>query len=68
MISNRKLEEERPRLRTPGRTGREVEVPAYAARQNGGQMGARMLETLMRGVSTRNYPECMVRRRFASES
>jgi len=57
MLSDRKLEVERPRLRTRGRAGREVEVPAYAAMQNGEQMGARMLEILMRGVSTRNYKE-----------
>ena len=42
---------------TRGRAGREVEIPAYAAMQNGEQMGARMLEILMRGVSTRNYKE-----------
>jgi len=57
MLSDRKLEVEKPRLRTRGRPGREVEVPAYAAMQNGDQMGARMLEILMRGVSTRNYKE-----------
>ena len=57
MLSDRKLEVQRPRLRTRGRAGREVEVPAYAAMQNGEQMGARMLEILMRGVSTRNYKE-----------
>jgi len=57
MLSDRKLEVERPRLRTRGRAGREVEIPAYAAMQNGEQMGARMLEILMRGVSTRNYKE-----------
>jgi putative transposase len=57
MLSDRKLEVQRPRLRTRGRTGREVEVPAYSAMQNREQMGARMLEILMRGVSTRNYKE-----------
>lgn len=57
MLSDRKLEVERPRLRTRGRTGREVEVPAYSAMQNREQMGARMLDILMRGVSTRNYKE-----------
>jgi putative transposase len=57
MLSDRKLEVQRPRLRTRGQAGREVEVPAYAAMQNGEQMGARMLEILMRGVSTRNYKE-----------
>jgi putative transposase len=57
MLSNRKLEVERPRLRTRGRPGREVEVPAYAAMHNREQLGARVLEILMRGVSTRNYKE-----------
>ena len=57
MLSDRKLEVERPRLRTRGRASREVEVPAYQAMHNGEQMGARMLEILMRGVSMRNYKE-----------
>ena len=57
MLSDRKLEVQRPRLRKRGRPGREVEVPAYQAMQNGEQMGARMLDILMRGVSTRNYKE-----------
>ena len=57
MLSDRKLEVERPRLRSKGPRSREVEVPAYAAMQNRGAMGARMLEILMRGVSTRNYKE-----------
>jgi transposase-like protein len=57
MLSDRKLEVQRPRLRTRGRPGREVEVPAYQAMRNGQQMGARMLEIAMRGVSTRNYQE-----------
>jgi transposase-like protein len=55
MLSDRKLEVERPRLRRKGPRSQEVEVPAYAAMQNRGTMGARMLEILMRGVSTRNY-------------
>jgi transposase-like protein len=57
MLSDRKLEVERPRLRTRGRQGREVEVPAYAAMHNSKQLDARVLEILMRGVSTRNYKE-----------
>jgi transposase-like protein len=57
MLSERKLEVERPRLCTRGRAGREVEVPAYAAMQNRGRLGSRMLEIVMRGVSTRNYKE-----------
>jgi hypothetical protein len=54
-LSDRKLEVERPRLRSKGRRGQEVEVPAYAAMQNQEQMGARMLDILLHGVSTRNY-------------
>ena len=54
-LSDRKVEVDRPRLRTKGPGSREVEVPAYAAMRNQAQMGARMLEILMRGVSTRNY-------------
>jgi transposase-like protein len=57
MLSDRKLEVQRPRLRRRGRSGREVEVPAHEAMHNGKQMGARMLEIAMRGVSTRNYKE-----------
>jgi putative transposase len=54
-LSDRKLDVERPRLRSKGRRGQEVEVPAYAAMQNQEQMGARMLDILLHGVSTRNY-------------
>jgi putative transposase len=56
-LSDRRLEVEQPRLRTRGRHGCEVEVPAYEAMHNGEQMGVQMLEFLMRGVSTRNYKE-----------
>ena len=43
----------KPRLRK--RSGGEVEVPAYAAMQDDERLGARMLDILMKGVSTRNY-------------
>ncbi|MGC9200114.1 MAG: transposase, partial [Acidobacteriaceae bacterium] len=56
-LSDRKLQVDRPRLRRKGAAGREVDVPAYAAMQNHSATGARMLEILMRGVSTRNYKE-----------
>ena len=56
-LSDRKLEVQRPRLRTKGPRSQEVEVPAYAAMQNRTPMGERMLDILMRGVSTRNYKE-----------
>ena len=43
----------RPRLRQKGPgAGKEVEVPAYAAMQDQPRLSARMLDILMRGVST----------------
>ena len=56
-LSDRKLEVERPRLRSKGPRSQEIEVPAYAAMQNPMPMGARMLDILLHGVSTRNYKE-----------
>jgi putative transposase len=56
MLSDRKLAVNRPRLRQKGRgAGKEVEVPAYAAMQDQPRLSARMLDILMRGVSTRQY-------------
>jgi hypothetical protein len=56
MLSDRKLQVERPRLRAKGQNrGREVEIPAYTAMPDQSPLGARMLETLLRGVFTRNY-------------
>ena len=57
LLSDRKLEVQRPRLRRKGRRSREVKVPAYAAMQNPTPMGARMLDILLHGVSTRNYKQ-----------
>ncbi len=57
LLSDRKLEVQRPRLRSKGRRGQEVGVPAYAAMQNPTPMGARMLDILLHGVSTRNYKQ-----------
>jgi len=57
LLSDRKLEVQRPRLRSKGRRSQEVEVPAYAAMQNPTPMGARMLDILLHGVSTRNYKQ-----------
>jgi len=56
MLRDRKLAVQRPRLRQkgPGRN-KEVEVPAYQAMQDQPRLGARMLDILMRGVSTRQY-------------
>ncbi len=56
MLSDRKLAVQRPRLRKKGAgVGKEVEVPAYQAMQDQPRLGARMLDILMRGVSTRQY-------------
>jgi len=56
MLSDRKLQVQRPRLRdkSPGK-GKEVEIPAYAAMHNQPRLSARMLDILMRGVSSRQY-------------
>ncbi len=55
-LRERKLRVKRPRLRKKGQ-GREgeVAVPAYEAMRGGGKLGGRMLEILLRGVSTRQY-------------
>jgi len=56
MLSDRKLAVKRPRLRQKGPgAGKEVEVPAYQAMQDQPRLGARMLDILIRGVSTRQY-------------
>jgi transposase-like protein len=58
MLSDRKIQVERPRLRTKGRgRSKEVEIPAYTAMQNQPPLGERVLDTLLRGVSTRNYKD-----------
>ena len=57
MLSDRKIQVERPRLRRKGRGGKEVEIPAYTAMQDQSPLGERMLDTLLRGVSTRNYKD-----------
>ncbi len=58
MLSDRKLQVERPRLRTKGRgRTKEVEIPAYTAMQDQSPLGEHMLDTLLHGVSTRNYKE-----------
>ena len=55
MLSERKLAVKRPRLRKKGAGRKEVEIPAYEAMQNQPRLGARMLDIMMRGVSTRQY-------------
>jgi putative transposase len=55
-LSQRKLPVNKPRLRKKGKgSGKEVAVPAYEAMQDRQRMGARMLDLLMRGVTTRQY-------------
>lgn len=52
----RKVRVEKPRLRRRGGgAGAEVSIPAYEALQDDGVVSERMLEILMKGVSTRNY-------------
>jgi len=52
----RKLGVTKPRLREKG--GGEVAIPAYEAMQENG-MSQRMLDVLMRGISTRQYAEVL---------
>ena len=54
-MSDRKVRVERPRLRKRiGGRGAEVEVPAYTAMRNEDRLSERILELMMRGVSTRS--------------
>ena len=55
-LKERKLGVTKPRLRHKG--GGEVAIPAYEAMQENG-MSQRMLEVLMRGLSTRQYAEVL---------
>jgi transposase-like protein len=52
-LSNRKLRVSKPRLRHKEQG--EVEVPAYQALQTNSALASRMLDILLRGVSTRQY-------------
>jgi hypothetical protein len=59
-LSERKLRIEKPRLRKKGKgTGKEVAIPAYDAMVMNSRLGSRILEILMRGVSTRKYKEIL---------
>jgi len=59
-LSERKLRIEKPRLRHKGKgSGKEVSIPAYEAMINNSSLGSRMLEILMKGVSTRNYRQVL---------
>jgi transposase-like protein len=55
-LSERKLRIEKPRLRQKGKgSGTEVPVPAYEAMVMNSRITSRILDILMKGVSTRNY-------------
>ena len=55
-LSERRLRVEKPRLRKKGKgPGKEVAIPAYEAMVMNSRLGSRVLEILMRGVSTRKY-------------
>ena len=55
-LSDRKIRVAKPRLRRrcSGRGG-EVEIPVYKAMRSNKRLSVRVLEILMRGVSTNNY-------------
>lgn len=55
-LRDRQVEVRKPRLRRKGEgIGGEVAVPAYEALRDDAAAGAQMFETLLRGVSTRQY-------------
>jgi len=58
-LSERQVRVTKPRLRRKG--GGEVEVPAYAAIRQRSDLGARVLQILMHGVSTRHYETVLPR-------
>jgi len=59
-LSERKLRVEKPRLRKKGRgCGKEVTLPVYEALVMNSRLGSRILEILMKGVSTRKYKEIL---------
>jgi len=59
-LSERKLRIEKPRLRKKGKgAGKEVDIPAYQAMANNSRLGSRILEILMKGVSTRKYKDIL---------
>lgn len=59
-LAERKLRVEKPRLRRKGKgPGQEVQVPAYEAMLMNSALGRRVLEILMRGVSSRNYQDVL---------
>ena len=59
-LSERKLRVEKPRLRKKGKgPGKEVPIPAYDSLVTNSRLGSRILEILMKGVSTRKYKDIL---------
>jgi putative transposase len=59
-LKERKLRVTKPRLRQKGqRRDGEVRIPAYEAMRQGEKLSSRMLEILLRGVSTRQYRQVL---------
>ena len=59
-LAERKVRVQRARLRRRGGgVGAEVAIPAYEVLKHNDRTGARMLEILLRGVSTRNYAKVL---------
>ena len=59
-LRERKLRVSKPRLRQKGqRRDGEVRIPAYEAMRQGEKLSSRMLEILLRGVSTRQYRQVL---------
>jgi putative transposase len=56
-LAERKLRVQRPRLRD--KEGREVNVPAYERLRNDENLGARVRDILVAGVSTRRYAQVL---------
>jgi len=55
-LSNRKMRLSRPRLRKRGGgVGNEVSIPAYDVMRDDSRLSQKIWDTMMRGVSTRNY-------------
>lgn len=59
-LAERKLRIEKPRLRKKGKgTGGEVAIPAYEAMIMNSRIGWRILDILMKGISTRSYEKIL---------
>ena len=57
-LSDRKLRIAKPRLRRKGKgDDLEIDIPAYQAILENSSLGRRILDILMKGVSTRNYKD-----------